>query len=138
MGLFTRKKSGPVWVGSGVTDGDLETEVVGESFYRDDIIRYLNTLPRLQWKRGRCVEVFRLVAETDNAHDSNAVRVDTQTGMTVGYLARDVAPEWSAFIQRQDDIVECGGAFLWDREDKRPRISNDVPVGVRLDLVDQR
>lgn len=139
VGLFSRKKSaGPVWVGSGVTDGDLETEVVGESFYRSDIIKYLNSLPRLRWRSGRCLEVFRLVAEPDNPHDPNAVRVDTQTGVTVGYLPRGLAPEWSAFVQQQSDVVECGGAFMWDRKGAQPRPSNDVPVGVRLDLVDQR
>jgi hypothetical protein len=138
VGLFSRKKSGPVWVGSGVTDGDLETEVVGESFYRKDIIKYLNSLPRLRWPSGRCVEVFRLVAEPDNPHDANAVRVDTQAGVTVGYLPREIAPEWSAFVQRQSDVVECGGAFMWNSTLGQPRPSNDVPVGVRLDLVDQR
>lgn len=51
--------------------------IVGEASYQGAI------RPSLEF------EAVALVHEPDNAHDSRAVRVETQSGDTIGYLARD-------------------------------------------------
>ena len=137
VGLFSRKPA-TVDVGSLGEDGDYETTVVGESFYRDEIIAWLERQDHLDWQRGRRRDVFTLVREPDNAHDPNAVRVATSDGVTVGYLPADVAVSWSPRLAGEDRPVRCVGAVMWDRKRARPTHRNRIPVGVRLDLVDQR
>lgn len=137
MGLFSRKPA-TLDLGSLGEDRDYETSVVGESFYRDDIIAWLERQDHLDWKMGRRRDVFSLVREPDNVHDANAIRVATSDGVTVGYLPADVAAEWSPRLAGEDRPVRCVGAVMWDRKRARPTHRNRIPVGVRLDLVDQR
>lgn len=137
MGLFSRKPA-TLDVGSLGEDDDYETSVVGESFYRDEIIAWLERQDHLDWKRGRRRDVFSLVREPDNAHDPHAVRVATSDGVTVGYLPADLAAEWSPRLASESRPVRCVGAVMWDRKRARPTHRNRIPVGVRLDLVDQR
>lgn len=137
MGLFSRKPA-TLDLGSLGEDRDYETSVVGESFYRDDIISWLERQDHLDWKMGRRRDVFSLMREPDNVHDANAIRVATSDGVTVGYLPADVAAEWSPRLVGEDRPVRCVGAVMWDRKRARPTHRNRIPVGVRLDLVDQR
>lgn len=137
MGLFSRR-SATRDLGSLGDDRDFETAVVGESFYRDDIISWLEAQEHVDWKRGRRRDVFFLVREPDNPHDPNAIRVATYDGVTVGYLPADLAAEWSPRLADEDRPVRCVGAVGWDRKRARPTHRNRIPVGVRLDLLDQR
>ena len=137
VGLFSRKPA-TLDLGSLGEDRDYETSVVGESFYREGIISWLEAQDYLDWKAGKRREVFLLVREPDNAHDTNAVRVITSDGVTVGYLPADEAASWSPRLAGEDRPVRCVGAVMWDRKRARPTHRNRIPVGVRLDLVDQR
>ena len=137
VGLFSRKPA-TLDLGSLGEDRDYETSVVGESFHREEIIAWLEAQDYLDWKAGKRREVFLLVREPDNAHDPNAVRVTTSGGLTVGYLPAEVAAEWSARLVGESRPVRCVGAVMWDPKRARPTHRNRIPVGVRLDLVDQR
>jgi len=81
-----------LWNGSGGS-----VEVVGEAYHR-------RALAALYKPRGRrSGEEFWtsavLVAEVDNAHDPNAVRVDIE-GHTVGHLAREDAMRYRPYLVR--------------------------------------
>lgn len=79
-------------------------EIVGESYYKDNIAS-LGTISRdYYWPQDRLYEKYvegdrvykyqfdsmdaELVPEPENPHDPNAIRVDVN-GVTVGYIARD-------------------------------------------------
>lgn len=71
-------------------------DVVGESHYSDAIRA---ALPALSQGRAEVRVTAELVPEPQNRHDPNAVRVQVGS-RCVGYLARDVARQYSPLFQR--------------------------------------
>lgn len=69
-------------------DGRFALEVVGESSYTEALEAILGDAVGSEKELKR---EATLVLEDDNPHDTQAVRVDVQ-GVTVGYLARAMAP----------------------------------------------
>lgn len=92
MGLFRRHQQ-PQTISASLYDGDVELEVVGESFHTDSLESIVRQLaqPR-HYVHGKLVLPVHAVlkAETDNQHDSNAVAVHVG-GMKVGHLSREDA-----------------------------------------------
>lgn len=104
------------WTGS----GSFDAEVVGESYYQTD-------LKRIAGDEKRKRVVARLICETDNPHDKNAVRVEI-SGKTVGHLSRGLAPVHRrklAEMKRGGAVVECEAVAVTGK---------DGVVGVYLDL----
>lgn len=84
-------KSGTVSVGYILYAGGERLEVVGESFYQDNLERTIR-------KHGRLVEAI-LMPEPENEYDSNAVAVLVD-GLKVGHLSREVAVMYQSGITR--------------------------------------
>lgn len=145
VGLFSRKaKAAP---GPGVVvhrigtmgqDSDYETEVVGESKYRDAIVAALQPHRKsLHYKAGRVPVPARIVPLGPRGYFRVAVEID---GRQVGY----VEDAWSKrYAQTYETIVgvstsevrlECGALIIWRAGD--PLSDPTVPLGVRLDLHD--
>jgi hypothetical protein len=87
----SRMEERPDWMRDGakaaLLDGDRDLEVVGESFYQDNLWRLAAA------RRGEPVRVeitAILVAEDDNPYDSNAIAVWID-GLKVGHLSRENA-----------------------------------------------
>jgi hypothetical protein len=87
----SRTEERPAWMRDGVKaallEGDRDLEVVGESFYQENLWRLAAARP------GEPVRVeitAVLVAEDDNPHDSNAIAVWID-GLKVGHLSRENA-----------------------------------------------
>jgi hypothetical protein len=80
------------WIQDGVEiglfDGRDDLEVVGESYYQENLWRLVG--PRWPDERIRHPVYAVLVAEDDNPHDANAVAVWVQ-GLKVGHLSRSNA-----------------------------------------------
>lgn len=110
----------------GASGGEYATEIVGESHYQ----KALESLAGGRFEDAAEKHVSAvLIHEDDNAHDSNAVRVDIR-GKTVGYLSREDARTWRAkapgSFRHECPAVIVGG---WDRGD-----GDRGHFGVRLDL----
>lgn len=151
MGLFSRKAApqptaselldeeyfvsdGGVLLGSGGDDMDAETDVVGESQYRDVLARHIRACAdERDMKRGRLDSTFTLDLEGNRISVVLAIDV-------IGYVEPTAAAEWLPRIRdwRSRDIeVMCSGVILWNPKLGNPVESDDVPIGARLDLVDQ-
>lgn len=101
------------------------TEVVGESKYQRNLLKICGK------RTPDGAEEYRtavLVLESDNPHDSNAVRVDID-GLTVGYLPRARAIAWrrTSPVDRHACAAVIRGG--WDRGG-----SDKGSYGVWLDL----
>lgn len=86
--------------------GDVLFEVVGQKHYLAALTTLLNGLPDLGLDDDRRA---RLVPETDNPHDANAVRVEVG-GQTIGYLARSDAKQFRGALRAAllaPTYVEC-------------------------------
>ncbi len=88
--------------------------IVGESHYQQNIGRVAAV--------GKRVD---LVAEPDDPHDKNAVRVDVD-GLTVGYIPRDKAKEakaneWKATIAAVNSGSKATGIVLGITETNRDK-----------------
>lgn len=79
--------------------------VVGESHYQDTL-RGLSDLFELVGRDNR-VFMVRLVPEPTNAYDSNAVVVQTEGNVTIGYLRRELAADVQKLLMAQPAIVTC-------------------------------
>jgi hypothetical protein len=152
MGIFGRKgkdeqtssPSGPwdvepeegvVFLGSIGTDNDAETDVQGEAQYRDTLLRCI----RFEQERGESLERGRVEHTFELATDGDKVMV-TSALSPVGYLDASVTPMWLPRVkawEAQDVTILCAGVVLWNPKLGNPLESDDVPIGVRLDLVDQ-
>ncbi len=91
--------------------GAFQEEIVGESHYQP-------ALKRLAGGEKRQPATARLICESNNPHDANAVRVEI-FGQTVGHLPRDEAPAYRrrlAALQQSGAIVECDAVIVtgWD------------------------
>ena len=102
-------------------DGSFSQEVVGESFYRDEFKRLDAYIKQVD--PGEDEVVCQLVADPDNKHDRNAVRV-VAGDLQLGHLPRDLAAEV------QGEIIEMGGLA---------KVTGRVHFGehnsIRLDMV---
>lgn len=96
-GRFTASyQSGrPVWMRQGMkavlADGDEDLEVVGESFYQENL--WLLAGGRSGGSRVRVEVTAVLAAEPDNPYDANAVGVWID-GLKVGHLSREDARQY--------------------------------------------
>jgi hypothetical protein len=149
MGLFSRKANAPtpvrgddfyesdgrVLLGSAGEDMDAETDVVGESQYRDNLLLYVTVAEREgeDLGAGRLDYAFQLRAD--------GPRLVVHIGPhDLGYVEDSAADRWLERVrewQGRGLTVMCAGVILWNPRLGDPRESEDVPVGVRLDLVDQ-
>ena len=109
------------------SSGDYDTEVVGESFYKDDLAKLLGN-------RGETSTTAVLVPY-EHPKDSNAVRVEIQ-GLVVGHLSRDDAPDFRRLLAKKHKALatscckaQIGGGAL--RAD-----GTQAPIGVFLDIAD--
>ncbi|MEJ7817801.1 MAG: HIRAN domain-containing protein [Thermoleophilaceae bacterium] len=68
--------------------GHESVNVAGESHYQD-ALRAISGQGEIRHDTEA-----RLIPEPDNPHDANAVRVEID-GAKVGYLPRDLAPQWA-------------------------------------------
>ena len=153
VGLFSRKSApavaptqaampwdvepedGVVFLGSLGTDNDAETDVVGESQYRDTILKCID----FEVKSGTPTDGGRVSHTFELATDGDRVVV-TSALSPVGYLDASVTPMWLPLVrawEAQDVTVMCAGVILWNPSLGDPWSLDAVPVGVRLDLVDQ-
>jgi hypothetical protein len=87
--VTARRDEGPTWIRDGVEialfDGSEDLEVVGESYYQENLWHLVG--PRWPGDRVRHPVYAVLVAEDDNPHNANAVAVWVQ-GLKVGHLSR--------------------------------------------------
>jgi HIRAN domain len=81
--------------------------VHGESF-RQDAIRSLRATCKPHPAEGRLACDVTLVAEPGNPYDSNAIAVHSSSGQ-VGYLPRDVAPDFAALFRELHHLGYDGG-----------------------------
>jgi hypothetical protein len=150
VGLFSRKEAAPapvlgpdyfesngeVMLGSGGLDMDAETDVVGEAEHRDLLVTLLGLADNsgnADWDAGR--------AEIPISLDAEEYRLAVLcAGRPVGYVEDDAAAKWLPRVrewQARDVDVLCTGFIVWDARRGDPRDDDSIPVGVRLDLVDQ-
>jgi hypothetical protein len=89
-------------------DGDFDLEVVGESFYQENLVKIAgpidsNTLFQYDEEKDKEIEVERklyqaaLIPEPANKHDKNAVKVVVQN-LQVGYLSREEASNYKKIL----------------------------------------
>jgi hypothetical protein len=110
--------------------GTYDVDVVGESHYQEALESICGG--RTEDSQRLEVEAF-LVPESDNPHDSEAVRIEIQD-QTVGYLDRETA---RSFRERMAEIgltpaaAKCSAIIVggWDRGD-----GDRGNFGVKLDL----
>lgn len=149
MGLFSRKSEAPaevlgldfyesdgmVLLGSAGEDMDAETAVVGESDYRDEL------LARVQYAEDQGEDVTQGRVSVPFTLEAGEYRVVVECGSgPVGYVEDGAGAVWLPRVREwraRGLTVMCSGVILWDPTLGDPRVSEDVPVGVRLDLVDQ-
>jgi hypothetical protein len=87
--VTARRNERPVWIRDGAEmalfDGSDDLEVVGESYYQENLWRLVG--PRWPDDRVRHPVYAVLIAEDGNPHDANAVAIWVQ-GLKVGHLSR--------------------------------------------------
>jgi hypothetical protein len=71
------------------SEGSEDIEVVGESFYQDNLWHLVGSQPQ-SGERVRQEIIAMLVAEVGNPHDANAIAVWIN-GSKVGHLSREIA-----------------------------------------------
>ncbi len=107
--------------------GAFQEEIVGESHYQP-------ALKRLAGGEKRQPATARLICESNNPHDANAVRVEI-SGQTVGHLPRDEAPAHRkrlAALQQAGAIVECDAVIVTGR-DGLISVYLDLPIDEAAD-----
>lgn len=109
-------------------DGRFRMPVVGESFYEQAFLELCG--PRTPLGYAKVVHAA-LIPETDNRHDTKAVRVEVE-GKRVGYLSRSMARRYRQRFGRR--TVYCRAKIIggWDRGG-----DDTGNFGVRLDLATQ-
>jgi HIRAN domain. len=100
--------------------------VVGESHYQDTL-RGLSVLFETIERTERTFTAS-LVAEPSNPFDPNAVKVTTEDGTTIGYLAREMAATFQKRLLRQPTVVRCPAQLRGG--------SDGESIGVVLDFED--
>lgn len=107
-----------------------ELEVVGESYYQNNLQKICG--PRKEEGENQILDAT-LFMEDNNPHDRQAVKV-VILGLTVGYLRREVAPEYRRALRtagHPNAIGTCKARIRggWERRD-----GSTGYYGVRLDL----
>ena len=125
----TRKEERPAWTQDGIEvtllDGNEDLEVVGESYYQENLWRLVG--PRRRDERVRHAIYAVLIAEDDNPYDANAVAVWVH-GLKVGHLSRTDArryrPGLLSLQRRYGQPVALNGAVVGSgiREDGPGRL----------------
>jgi hypothetical protein len=94
----------PAWMRDGIEvtllDGNEDLEVVGESFYQENLWRLVS--PRRRGERVRCEVYAMLVPEDANPYDASAVAVWVQ-GLKAGHLPRGDACRYRPGLFRLQD-----------------------------------
>ena len=80
----------------------------GESFRQDAIRALRATCKPHPAEDGRLCCDVTLVAEPSNPYDSNAIAVQSSCGL-IGYLPRDVAPDFAALFRELSELGYNGG-----------------------------
>jgi hypothetical protein len=131
MGIFSflfgrRGRANEAWL---VGDGSFEFEIVGE-------LNYQEALEAICGGRGeasaKCECIAHLVPEPANPRDRNAIAIRI-VGRTVGYLDREKAVAFGAFIRAariKGRDIQCGALIVggWERGRSKGHF------GVKLDL----
>jgi hypothetical protein len=132
----------PPWMVEGAlhcfhSQGNQDVEVVGESFYQDNLWKVVGGRPP-SGERVR-QEIFAiLVAEVGNPHDANAIAVWIDGGSKAGHLSREIArlyrPGLLALQEKQNMPVAVSGVIVGGgmREDGPGRLG----VFLQLDPAD--
>jgi hypothetical protein len=102
--------------------GGYDFDIVGESHYRDTLLRLIKAAPSEERANGEVYGVASLEREPRNKFDRNAVRV-SMGRQTVGYVPKEQAVEVRALI---GDGLTLGAVIGWSSG------SRDAPIGVRL------
>lgn len=108
-----------------IGDDEFEFPVVGESHYQNVLQKECGGKTE-DGANHKCAAL--LVPEPKNPHDKNAVRV-TISGKTVGYLSRDIAPDFlDALTSGGYGSAACGALIVggWSRE------GDEGHFGIRL------
>lgn len=136
MGLFGRKKESKRVAELG-GDGTYScSDVVGESFHRDELLELIAKAPKVERETGEVFVTALLLADRTNQYDSNAVAVMID-GKLVGHIARDETEGFhSAFktvgeMGYSPDGFYCKAVIGWSGD------LQSAPIGVRLDLLFQ-
>ncbi len=97
-----------------VTGPQARLHIVGEAGYQP----YIKKLA----KRSRRVQIV-LRAEPENPYDHNAVAVLVE-GSVVGYLARDLAPQWQPVVlaAESEGFLVTGPAEIWGGSKDKPHL----------------
>ncbi len=81
--------------------GGHETYIVGTAYYLDNIKKLLTEIPHSPFDPPAMMfQPCRLVPETDNRHDENAVRIECGD-YKLGYLSREHAKAHREWLQEQ-------------------------------------
>ena len=115
--VTARRDERSAWIRDGVEiallDGSDDLEVVGESYYQENLWRLVG--PRWPDERVRHNIYAVLVAEDDNPHDANAVAVWVQ-GLKVGHLSRANArryrPGLLGLQRRYGQLITLNGVIV--------------------------
>lgn len=126
---------GVVTVGSMGIDDDADADVVGELAFRDTLLAELDVADDEE------VDAGRLTVQCTLSPDGRRVAVFL-AGDQVGYLGDTEEAEWGPRLRDwfANGVVKvnCSGVILWDQRLGDPRDDDSIPVGLRLDLQDQR
>jgi hypothetical protein len=111
-----------------VSSGDFDFEIVGESFYQDELRRI--AAGRTE-KRERVKFRVVLLPEPNNKHDPRAVAVHAEQGGIIGYLSREDAARYQPMIiamkKTNGHYPSCMAVLTGGYGEKRS-------IGVVLDL----
>lgn len=118
----------PVHLYSGVGVGSIG--VVGESFYRDNLLRLFGR------HREGVKERFEttLVWERDNPKDANAVAVCIR-GLTVAHLSRSRAAKWRPFMEEcaRRGLVPTASGIVYAGWDRGPEDWGDFNINLYME-----
>jgi hypothetical protein len=118
----------PVRLYSGVGVGSIG--VVGESFYRDNLLRLFGR------HREGVKERFEatLVWERDNPKDANAVAVCIR-GLTVAHLSRSRAAKWRPFMEEcaRRGLVPTASGIVYAGWDRGPEDWGDFNINLYME-----
>lgn len=134
MGIFGRKTESRRVAELG-GDGTYScSDVVGESFHRDELLELIGKAPQIERETGEVFMTALLLADRTNQYDSNAVAVIVD-GKLVGHIARGQTEVFHSTFKTvgvmgySPDGFYCKAVIGWSGD------VQSAPIGVRLDLV---
>jgi hypothetical protein len=115
---------------------DYPLHAVGESHYQDALREIVEAAeepgPNWSYRGAQCTVTAQLIPESDDPHDSQAVRVEIQ-GRKVGHLSRADARQYRSIFEAQRVPIAALIVGGWDqryRDEIGPRATGSF--GVRL------